>query len=81
MYFNLKLSGNEVYCTNFKVLIVKIMLCGELHCQKVLKLRHISKKISWLAGATKEVVKPIPEELKRDHIPGTVAYGIADVMM
>ncbi|KAJ1490434.1 hypothetical protein T484DRAFT_1777129 [Baffinella frigidus] len=32
-------------------------------------------------GTCKEVTKPIPEELKRDHIPGTVPYGIADVMM
>ena len=34
--FNLKLSGNEVYCTNALLLLKKIMLCSELHCQKVL---------------------------------------------
>jgi hypothetical protein len=34
--FNLKLSGNEVYYTNSLILVVKIMLCSKLHCQKVL---------------------------------------------
>ena len=36
MCFNLKLSGNEVYYIIFKILLVKIMLCSKLHCQKVL---------------------------------------------
>ena len=31
-----KLSGNEVYYTIFKMLLVKIMLCSKLDCQKVL---------------------------------------------
>ena len=34
--FNFKLSGNEVYCTNASLLLIKIMLCSKLHCQKVL---------------------------------------------
>ena len=36
MCFNLQLSGNEVYYTIFKILLVKIILCSKLHCQKVL---------------------------------------------
>jgi len=31
-----KLSGHEVYCTNYLILLVKNMLCSKLHCQKVL---------------------------------------------
>ena len=31
--FNLKLSGNEVYCTNALQLLIKIMLYSKLHCQ------------------------------------------------
>ena len=30
--FNLKLSGDGVYCTNALPLLIRIMLCGELHC-------------------------------------------------
>ena len=33
--FILKLSGNEVYCTNALPLLMKIMLCSKLHRQKV----------------------------------------------
>ena len=29
-----KLSGNEVYCKNYSILLVESMLCSELHCQK-----------------------------------------------
>ena len=36
MCFNLKLSGNEVDCTIFLILLVKIMLCSTLHSQEVL---------------------------------------------
>jgi hypothetical protein len=32
----LKLSGNEVYGTNALPLLIKIMLCGKLYCQKIL---------------------------------------------
>ena len=28
-----KLSGNEVYCTNALLLLMKIMLCSEVHCK------------------------------------------------
>ena len=34
--FNLKLSGNEFYSTNALLLIIKIMLCRKLRCQKSL---------------------------------------------
>ena len=34
--FNLKLSGNEAYCTNALLSLIKIMLCGKLQCKKVL---------------------------------------------
>ena len=30
----LKLSGNEVHCTNAVLLLVNIMLCVRLHCQR-----------------------------------------------
>jgi hypothetical protein len=33
-----KLSGNEVYCTNSPLLLVKNMLRSELHCQKGLNV-------------------------------------------
>jgi hypothetical protein len=33
---NQKLSGNVVYYTNFLILLVKNMLCSQLHCQKIL---------------------------------------------
>ena len=39
--FNLKLSGNEVYCTNALILLTKIVLCSKLHCQEVLKLKQL----------------------------------------
>ena len=32
--FNLKLSGNEVYCTNALLSLIKIMLCRKDHYQK-----------------------------------------------
>ena len=32
------LSGNEVYCTNSLISLVKNMLCGKLHCKKGLNL-------------------------------------------
>ena len=37
-----KLSGNEVYHTIFLILLLKIMLCSKLHCQKLFRLKHIS---------------------------------------
>ena len=36
---NLKLSGNEVYCTNASLLLTKILLCSKLHLQKVSRLK------------------------------------------
>jgi hypothetical protein len=30
----LKISGNEVYHTIVLIALVKIMMCGKLHCQK-----------------------------------------------
>ena len=41
-----KLSKDEVYYTILKILLVKIMLCSQLHCQKSLILKHISYKIT-----------------------------------
>jgi hypothetical protein len=29
------LPGNEVYCTNASLLLLKVMLCSQLHCQKI----------------------------------------------
>ena len=31
--FSLKLSGNNVYCTNALLLLITITLCVKLHCQ------------------------------------------------
>jgi len=39
--FNLKPSCNEVHYTIFQMLRVKIMRCGELHCQKVFELESL----------------------------------------
>ena len=33
--FNVKLSGNDVYCMNALLLLIQIMLCSKLHYQKV----------------------------------------------
>ena len=32
-------------------------------------------------GARDKIIKPIPEEHRATHIPGTVGYGIGDVMI
>ena len=40
-----KISGNEVHYPIFYILLVKIMLCSKLHCQKSFKLKHMSYKI------------------------------------
>ena len=40
-------SGNEVYYTIFEISIVEIMLCSELHCQKTLRLKVFSHRISF----------------------------------
>jgi hypothetical protein len=37
-----KISGSEVYYTILSRLLVKIMLCSRLHCQRSFKLKHIS---------------------------------------
>ena len=34
--FNLKVSGNEVYCTNALLLLMHIVLRSKLHCQNFL---------------------------------------------
>ena len=49
--FNSKLYGNEVYCTNALLSLIKIMLCSKLPCIKVLKLKLCSCKICWEGGA------------------------------
>jgi len=45
MWFNLKLSGNEVDHTIFLIFPVKIMLCSKLHCRICFILQHISYRI------------------------------------
>ena len=32
--FHSKLSGNEGYCTNASLVLIKIMMCSKFHCQK-----------------------------------------------
>ena len=43
----LKTSGNGVYYTNTLILLIKMMLCSKLHCQKFLRLKSFSYKITW----------------------------------
>ena len=42
----MKLSGNEVDYTILFILLVKNMLCGKLHCQRVLNLKAFSYEIA-----------------------------------
>ena len=37
--FNLKLAGNEIYCTHVLLLLIKILLCSKPHDQKVFELK------------------------------------------
>ena len=39
---NFKLSGNQVYYTMFKTLLVNTMLCCKYHCQRVSRLKVFS---------------------------------------
>jgi len=34
--FKSKLSGNAIHCTNALLSLMKVVLCGKLHCQKFL---------------------------------------------
>ena len=43
---NFKLFGNEVYCTNALLSLIKIMLCSTLPYQKVFRFEFFSYKIS-----------------------------------
>ena len=65
MCFNLKLSGNEVHYTILKILLVKIMLCSKLHCQKLFKLKHISYEIArcWRCWGGRSSRQPRPSFL------------------
>ena len=42
----LKLSGNEVYYTNYLILLVESMLCSKLHCQQGFNLFCFQTKSS-----------------------------------
>ena len=39
-------SGNEVSYTNSLILLIKMMLCSKLHCQKFFRLQSFSYKIA-----------------------------------
>jgi hypothetical protein len=43
--FSPKLSGNQVHCSHAWLLLIKIMLCGKLQCQKVLNRNSFSIKL------------------------------------
>jgi hypothetical protein len=43
--FQSELSSNEVFCTSALLLLIKIMLCSKLQCQKVFELKLFSYKI------------------------------------
>ena len=53
--FNLKLSGNEVYCTNALLSLIKIMMCNKFHSQKVSNRDSLPKNIEFLHPG-----KPLP---------------------
>ena len=42
---NKNLPGNEVYYTNALILLIKIMMCSKLHCQKGFRLKPFFYKI------------------------------------
>jgi hypothetical protein len=42
MFFDSEISGDKVDYKILKTLLVEIMLFSQIHCQKVLKLKHIS---------------------------------------
>ena len=48
--FSLKLSGDEVSCTNALLLLTNIMLCSKLRCQRVFKLKNTKPLRSPLCG-------------------------------
>ena len=58
-----KISGYEVHYTMSLILLVKIMLCSKLHCQKTFKLKVFSYKISDIVGAV----------VAGDHVLGALA--------
>ena len=43
--FEIQTLGNDVDPTNSLILLVRKMLCSQLHCQKVFKLKFFSYKI------------------------------------
>ena len=45
--FNLKLFGNEGYCTHASLLLIKIMMCSQLHFQKLFNLKLFSYFRVW----------------------------------
>ena len=52
-----KLAGNEVYCTNALLLLIKIMLCSKFYCQIFLicnssPIRSLGGFLGWLAAGT-----------------------------
>ena len=53
-----QLNHLQIYCTNALLLLVKILLCGKLQYQKVLKLKPISYKITSLAGESSSPAPP-----------------------
>ena len=66
--FNSKLYGNNLYCTNALLLLIKIMLCSKLHCQIFLKLTFFTYKI----GRARTSTGPL---LKRSYTSGCKRYA------
>ena len=56
--FRLKNSGNGVCCTHALLLLIRIILCSELHCQKVLDrnsfpIRSQHESVAWVKMTTR----------------------------
>ena len=48
---NIRLSGNEIFCTNASILLGKHILCSNIHLQKGCKLRSFPYEIRFGAGS------------------------------
>ena len=73
--YNLEPPLGLVRCDNAKPVWRSPSLFDAIVCDPPYGVRAGARK----TGTTKEA-KPIPEELREGHIPGTVNYDIADVM-
>ena len=65
---NLKKSGNEFHYTIFLILLVTIMLCSQLHCQILFRLKRFLCKID--GGSA------VPEPLEANHAKRFISQSL-----